>query len=61
LARLITVATVASMARVSTRTVYAWASTGALPSIRLGARTIRFDPKAVQAYLESRSTEGVSA
>jgi hypothetical protein len=31
---------------------------GELPGIKLGARTVRFDPRDVEAYIQSRRTAG---
>jgi excisionase family DNA binding protein len=39
---LLTAAEVAAILRVSRRTVYHWASTGEIPSVELGKRTVRF-------------------
>ena len=44
---------VAEIYRVTPRAVRIWAKNGTIPIVRLSAKTIRFDPDAIQKHLES--------
>jgi len=57
--RLLTAHEVAERFNCSPKTVYKFASSGALPSIRLGgSRALRFDPQDVQRFLDAGRGNG---
>jgi len=61
-ARLITARELASRLGVTTNTIHTWARDGRIPCLRVGRKTLRFDPAAVVAALEAnarRQAEGV--
>ena len=56
---LLTAAELARRLRLRPRTIRAWASAGLIPCVRLGARTIRYDLRAVlRALAEGEREEG---
>lgn len=57
---LLDVAAVADRLGVSRRTVERMATDGAIPSVRISDRIIRFDPADVAAFIASRKTEPTS-
>lgn len=57
---LIGVAEVGKRLGLPPRTVTRLARAGELPSVRLGERTLRFDPNDVEAFIASRKTEAAS-
>ncbi|MDP9233096.1 MAG: helix-turn-helix domain-containing protein [Actinomycetota bacterium] len=46
---------VAKRLNVSVRTVYVWAEKGYLPSIRFGGKALRFDPVAIDAWIQEHA------
>lgn len=51
---LLTAKEVAGLWRVSPKTVIRWARSGRLPSIALGARSVRFDRGEMERWFETR-------
>ena len=51
---LLTTGEVADRLGVREATIRNWAKRGTLPSVLLGARTLRFDPDAIAAFIEAR-------
>lgn len=43
---------------VTSRAVLLWAASGIIPSIRIGQKTVRFNPVAVRAAIEGTSVKG---
>ncbi len=54
-AEFLTVREVARLLRVRESTIYTWAGTGALPSVRVG-RLLRFQPDEIQTWIVERSS-----
>lgn len=52
--RLLTATELAEHLRVTRRWVYEQVDAHEMPAYRLGARALRFDPRAVEAWLEAR-------
>lgn len=48
---------VAMALRVSTPSVYGWATAGKIPSIRLSSQTLRFDPLEIKAFVDAKKAE----
>jgi excisionase family DNA binding protein len=57
--RLLTVEEVAELLALSPKTIYAWAGSRRIPSLRLG-RSLRFSEKDLKAWLDSRQKNLVS-
>jgi excisionase family DNA binding protein len=58
---LLRAADVATMLAVSVKQVYRLAETGVLPSVRFSRKCVRFDAKAVAAFVDAaRSSDGLS-
>ena len=57
---LLTAQELAKHLRLSPETVHEWARSGAIPSLRLSPKVIRFDIKAVMSALASAPTKGVA-
>lgn len=55
-ARLLTARAVAERFGVSAETVLRWARSGALPSVRLSNRAIRFREDEIEAWTDARAT-----
>lgn len=55
---LMTVKQVAEMLCIAEQTCYKWARSGRLPAIKVGY-LLRFDPAAIERWLEQRTTESV--
>jgi excisionase family DNA binding protein len=51
--KLMTVAEVADLLGISPKTIYAWASQGRLPCVRLGS-LLRFDPSEIARWVGDR-------
>jgi excisionase family DNA binding protein len=51
---LLTASQVAEILGCSRASVFAWASDGTLPSVRVGDRLVRFQPSVIQEWLEDR-------
>ena len=49
---LIRAAQAAEQIGIETRTLYQWVAAGRVPVVRLSPRTIRFDPEALQAWID---------
>jgi excisionase family DNA binding protein len=54
---LLTVQDVAQMLGVNRDTIYDWIEDGTIPAVRLTPKTIRFSPKAIDEFIEKRSTQ----
>lgn len=54
--RLLKVAEVAELLGVSRRTIYKWARSGVLPSVKIGG-VLRFKPDAVTALIDGKEQE----
>jgi excisionase family DNA binding protein len=52
--RLLSVSQLAAYLGISTNTVYSWVSSGRLPIIKVGARTM-FDPDEIRGWIRLRS------
>ena len=55
--RLLTTAEMADILRVEPNTLLLWARRGRVPSIRMGARTVRFDRLRVVSALDGDATD----
>lgn len=59
--QLMTAEDVGKLLNVAVAEVWRMARSGALPCIRLGHRTLRFDPSDVQAYIDARREQKAEA
>jgi excisionase family DNA binding protein len=50
--RLIRAREAAEFLGINTRTLYQWVAANRVPVVRLSPRTIRFDPQALQSWIE---------
>lgn len=49
--RLLTVAEVSDITGLSTKTIYRWARVDLIPAKRVGTRSVRFDPREIEAWI----------
>ena len=54
---MLTYAEAAEFAGVCVNTLYGWVSQRRVPYVRLGARVVRFQRKALQAWIDARRVE----
>jgi excisionase family DNA binding protein len=48
---LLTIAEVSEQTGISTTTLYRWARVGLIPAKRIGTRSVRFDPREIDAWI----------
>jgi excisionase family DNA binding protein len=51
----------AKLLHVPVGTLYAWVHENRVPHVRLGARTVRFDVAALEAWVRARARQGEEA
>jgi len=49
---LMTVKQVAELFQVSTHCIYKWVESGKLPHVKLGGYNLRFDPEAIEKFIQ---------
>lgn len=54
---LLTIHEVADLTGFCEATLYRWARTGAIPSKKYGTRTIRFERRAIEAWMEASTNK----
>jgi len=59
--KLMDVAQAAKVMDVHPATLYRWARQRKVPCVRIGSRVIRFDPTAIEKYIQANSVEVQSA